>query len=135
MRALSRRSLFALPLAVPAIIAAKPPPVAPAIKPFLAGRVLNITPPLIDPANLIFAVNDGPVAEISAVRDGGVPLFFDGDYPAGIWLRPPPGSYATCLADGRIMLGAPTVFALGVDAATDVEPPRSLIGFYSTREA
>lgn len=44
------------------------------IRPLVFGEVFNITPVLIDSANLIYMVHNGPVERIIEVRDNGVPL-------------------------------------------------------------
>src|SRR5262245_39679992 len=114
MRALSRRSLFALIAAAPIAASVKAPLAR--SKPFVVGSVLNVEPVLVDPFRLVYQLHDGALQAISAVRDGGVPLTFFGDYPDSRWLWDgavpiPPGHYATCLAEGCVMLGVDPVFS------------------------
>lgn len=71
--------------------------------PLTFGWVLNITPPLIIPNELLFQVNRGPVQAISAVYDQGNALGFYQDFATVSLLRAatiPGGKYATCLAEG-----------------------------------
>lgn len=44
------------------------------IRPLVFGEVFNITPVLVDSANLLYMVHNGPVERIIEVRDNGVPL-------------------------------------------------------------
>jgi hypothetical protein len=46
-------------------------------KPVCLGSVFNIAPPCVNTSKLIYQVNDGAVASISAIRDRGVPLLPD----------------------------------------------------------
>lgn len=122
--ALTRRSLLTLAAAAPIAAAVKAPALASAPRPFVVGHVCNVEPVLVDPANLVYQLHAGVLEAIGAVRDGGVPLRFFGDYPDPEWLRDgaqgiPPGSYATCLAEGRIMLGAVPAFRLTADASAE----------------
>lgn len=43
-------------------------------KPLLYGKVRNIAPPLVNPAKLIYQLNDGAVDSVDAVYDRGIPL-------------------------------------------------------------
>lgn len=73
----------------------------------------NITPALVIPAEGLFQVNDGAVAAIAAVRDGGIALTFVADYPSVPALRAaitngttvPPGSWGSCIAQGYFGIG------------------------------
>lgn len=141
MRPLSRRSFFAMVASLPAVVAAKPSVsddrwehFVGEIRPVVIGHVYNVEPTLVDPALLTYQVHAGRVAEISAVRDGGVELTYLRDYAERRWLYDdfapiPGGCYATCLAEGLVALGAPPVFLITVDAATD---PEAAAGLYVT---
>ena len=68
-------------------------------KPLTWGAVYNITPVLVDAANLIYQVHDGAIDAVSAVRDRGVALTPVGGAPA-------PGQYQVNAAQGTFTLGA-----------------------------
>lgn len=82
------------------------------------GPVSNVTPVLIDPAGLIYQVNDGPIGRIAALYEGGhsggwpnagdVADFYDGS-------STPAGQYRTCLARGCIQLGSQPTYAITLD--------------------
>jgi hypothetical protein len=81
-------------------------------RPFGDGVVFNATPALVQPSELLYQFNDGPVASVQQVKDGGVPLAFFADYAtsallraAGAALSIPAGYYATCIAEGYFELG------------------------------
>lgn len=80
-------------------------------KPLAYGRLFNVPAVLLDGANLVFQVHDGPIAAVLEVRDKGVPLAQDStfldylDYDALIGATIADGSYATCLALGLFRLG------------------------------
>ncbi len=61
-----------------------------AYKPLVFGRVLNITPTLIDPFNLLYHVHDGRIAAINAVYDNGATI--------------PPANYVVDLPNGTFRL-------------------------------
>lgn len=87
-------------------------------RPCAVGWVFNVPAALVDPGRVIFAVNDGPVNEISAVRDGGVELLFGRNYPTIDALSAasiPLGGFATCFADGLFRLGSAPVRDLTAD--------------------
>lgn len=65
MAAIGRRALFALPLAVPAILAAKPRPA------FADWELVARFKPFIASGPFTFCIHAGTVDEISAVRGGG----------------------------------------------------------------
>lgn len=78
-------------------------------KPLAFGRVFNASPVLLDQANWIYQLHDGPIDAVTAVRDKGVALVADGDHATyGDLLAAsiPGGSYGTCLAGGYLRLGA-----------------------------
>jgi len=86
--------------------------------PFWDGPVSNFTPVLIDPAALIYQVNDGPIGRIAGFYEGGhaggwpnagdVADFYDGS-------STPSGQYRTCLARGCIQLGSQPTYAITLD--------------------
>jgi hypothetical protein len=86
--------------------------------PFWDGPVSNVTPVLIDPAALIYQVNDGPIGRIAGFYEGGhsggwpnagdVADFYDGS-------STPAGQYRTCLARGCIQLGSQPTYAITLD--------------------
>lgn len=92
-------------------------------KPLALGIVRNVTPVLIDTANAVFQVNDGPVLAIDAVRDQGLALTPGADYPdhaALVAAAVAPGTFATCLAGGYFRLGTfPTAGLLTADLRGD----------------
>lgn len=132
MRPLSRRSFLALSVALPVAAAAGPaPPLASKVKPFLIGRCINIEPVLIDPAALVFKVNEGAVAEITAVRGHGIGFGATRDYPTLAELGSAPldvDEYATCLTEGAFRMGSRAEFPIQCDAATD---PTDTCGLYA----
>jgi hypothetical protein len=78
-------------------------------RPFALGYVENITAPLVDATLLTYQLNDGPIVSVSDVRDKGASLTFAADYAsyaALVAATIATGSYATCLAEGFIRLGA-----------------------------
>lgn len=50
------------------------------VKPLVFGEVLNISPPAVNTSLLIYQVNDGPVADVTAVYDKGEALLRGPDY-------------------------------------------------------
>lgn len=78
-------------------------------KPMAFGRVFNASPVLLDQVNWTYQLHDGPIDAVVAVRDKGVPLAFDADYPsfAALQAASISGSqYGTCRAGGYLRLGA-----------------------------
>ena len=101
-------------------------------KPLAFGEVFNISPPQVDPANLVFQIHDGVIQGVDAVRDQGVALAFCGtdyaDYAALVAATTgapasgadiETGEYATALAAGLIRLAASPAGRLTVDARGD----------------
>lgn len=75
-------------------------------KPVLFGRVLNMAPPCVNTAMLVYQVNDGPVESITAY-DRRSPLVLAGDVPDVAALMAATGAageYTTCLAEGLFRL-------------------------------
>jgi len=78
-------------------------------KPRAFGYLLNVSPPLVVPASLIYQINDGPVYAITAVYDRGAALTIGTDYPtyaALLAAATAAGHYDTCLALGYFKLGS-----------------------------
>jgi len=78
-------------------------------RPLVFGRGDNAPAIMVDPANLVLDIHDGPIEAILAVRDNGVALSSSGSNP------PPSGSYFADLSVGRIVLGDSPVGAVTVD--------------------
>ena len=78
-------------------------------KPRAFGYVLNVSPPLVLPAKLLYQINDGSVQELSAVYDRGVPLTRGTNYATSTLLLAasvPLNTYAMCLSEGFFRLGS-----------------------------
>jgi hypothetical protein len=75
-----------------------------------SGSGGNVSPPLIDPTNLVYQVNDGAVSTIPNVYDSGFaltgPTADFASYAALIAATIPDGSYATAKAVGMFRLGS-----------------------------
>lgn len=94
-------------------------------RPFGDGVVFNATPTLVVANELLWQFNAGPVASVQAVKDGGVELTFFADYPTVAALRAdgassspdviPPGSYATCIAEGYFLTGGSSFKQITID--------------------
>jgi hypothetical protein len=79
------------------------------------GGMKNVTPVLIDAANLIYQVNDGPVSGITVVSDGGYAgIVASGDVPSLYSGSTTAGHYRTCLALGLLQVGSIPTFNLTV---------------------
>lgn len=90
-------------------------------KPKLLGYNNNVSPPQIDQANLVYQLHDGALDAVLAVRDRGTAVTFSADYASYAALVAASiagGSYATCLAEGLIRLGATPDGTVTADAAT-----------------
>lgn len=78
-------------------------------KPYVMGRVFNISPILIEPLTYIFqAHGGGALAAVQAVRFGGSPLTFTANFATYAALAAAVvniGEYATCRAEGLIKAG------------------------------
>lgn len=87
-------------------------------KPYGDGVVFNASPVLVIGAESVWQCNDGPVAQITAVKDGGVKLTFAFDVATLTNLRGAsvsPGEYATCNAEGYFRLGGASFKQITVD--------------------
>jgi hypothetical protein len=76
------------------------------------GHVFNISPPLVDSANLIYQVNDGPISDVPAVYDRGVALAKVAGVPAA-------GQYQVNTAAGTFTLGGTPAGTVTCDALLD----------------
>jgi len=78
------------------------------LKPIALGEIFGANPILINTADRVYAVHDGPIQSIDWVREGGLDYTFTADYPdyetlAAATLAS--GEYATCLAEGIFRIG------------------------------
>lgn len=79
------------------------------VKPRVYGRVINISPPCVNTAKLIYQVSNRAVSAITDVYNGGEPWTSAGDYATAALLTaasltPASATYATCLAGGLFRL-------------------------------
>lgn len=81
-------------------------------KPLAFGRVFRVPPVLVDPALLLYQVHDGPIADVDAVYDRGVPL----TRVAG---APDAGQFAVDAASGTFTLGASPAGSVTADVRGD----------------
>lgn len=102
-------------------------------KPRAFGYLLNVSPPLVDSAQLIYQLNNGRIKSVSAVYDKGVALTADSTsgspdagtakdaatYAALEALSVAAGKYVTCLAEGYIKLGSTPAGTVTCDFAGD----------------
>lgn len=91
-------------------------------KPRAFGHVLNVSPPLVVPASLIYQVNDGPVSDVVAVYDRGSALGNGSDHASYALLAAATvaaGFYDTCFAEGYFRLGSSPVGTVTADVDGD----------------
>jgi hypothetical protein len=100
-------------------------------KPRAFGRCLNLSPPMLIPAELVYQVNDGPVDAVTAVYDRAVALSPAGDFASAAALRAATtgaagsgkdieaGEFATCLSAGLLRLGGSPVGTVTCDLRGD----------------
>lgn len=89
-------------------------------KPKAFGRVLNLSPILVDEDNLIYQWHDGQAKQVVQAMDGGAALSFDSDVPnIATTTAPAAGWYKTSAAAGYIRLGAPPEKLLTLDVLGD----------------
>jgi hypothetical protein len=72
------------------------------------GAVLNMAPVLVNASKLTYQVNDGAVADVSAVYDRAASVTKGANYATSALLQaatPGAGTYATCFAEGLFRLG------------------------------
>tara|TARA_R110002096_G_scaffold172484_2_gene346171 strand:- start:4823 stop:6544 length:1722 start_codon:yes stop_codon:yes gene_type:complete len=103
-------------------------------RPYVAGRVRNITPYLVSSSDLLYQVHDGEVSAIDGVRDKGVALTSAGDWSTvtallaattgigGSGADIEAGEYGTCLAEGYFRLGGQPVGLTTADVKGDADP-------------
>jgi hypothetical protein len=94
------------------------------IKPFVYGKVFNISPPLVNRLKLFYIVNfdaagnPAPVHSIPAVRDGENEFTYHGDLPTIAALAShtiPSGQYCTCLAEGAFRIHTAPTYTVTCD--------------------
>ena len=94
------------------------------------GKVLNISPVLIDPTNLIYQWTDYS-GTVTAVYERGYAGFtFAGDfatYAALVSATVPAGQYGTCIAHGYLRMGTQPVGPLTIDATGEFSSPTGSI--------
>ena len=88
-------------------------------RPMAFGRVRNVEPVIIDEAQLVYQVHDGPINAVDAVRDRGVPLVLQGDVPDVFAATVTAGQYVTDLARGVFRLGAAPAGLVTADVEGD----------------
>lgn len=78
------------------------------LKPRLVGYRYNFTPPKISAANDIYQINNGPIQEVVAVRDGGAELTDSGidvtSYAGLVTASIAEGEFATALSLGLVRI-------------------------------
>lgn len=89
-------------------------------KPLVFGRALNIAPPCVNTARLIYQVNDGAVSDIPAVYDRGIALTAGGTYASEAELlndalAPAAGAFKVLLSGGYVRLGSRPVGTVTAD--------------------
>lgn len=88
-------------------------------KPLLYGQVINITPVLVNNVLLVYQVNDGAIASIDGVYEGGHAVTFHADFATNALLQAatiPSGQYGTCIAEGYFRLGSNPTYEITCDA-------------------
>ncbi|PZQ46166.1 MAG: hypothetical protein DI551_05665 [Micavibrio aeruginosavorus] len=89
------------------------------VKPLCFGRVFNAELRLVDSANLVYQIHDGPVLSVDIVRDSGIPLTYAGDVPDIASATPAGGTYVTQLSGGYVKLGTTPDGRVTADAHGD----------------
>jgi hypothetical protein len=89
-------------------------------KPKMYGQCRNITPVPVNNIKWVYQINDGPIAEITGVHDGGNinQITLGADYATSAQLLAatvPPNVYDTCYAEGLFRLGSPPVKQITCD--------------------
>lgn len=88
-------------------------------KPYLLGKVYNVSPPLVNTSRLIYQLNNGAINSVEAVYDGGVALTAGATYATLADLQataPAAGQYRVYLAGGYFRLGSSPVYEITADA-------------------
>src|SRR5262245_29202105 len=99
------------------------------------GVVFNASPTLVIGNLLIWQFSEGGALSVQSVKDGGVALSFFADLAtkeALLPLMPPAGSYATCLAEGYIMLGGVNFKQVTIDFTTSTQTTGAIIASIAT---
>lgn len=89
------------------------------VKPKVFGKVLQVSPLVVNTSKLTYQVHDGLLSDIPAVYDRGVTLTKGANHATSALLNAATiaaGSYATCLAEGLLRLGASPAGTVTVDA-------------------
>ncbi len=81
-------------------------------KPLCFGRVFHVEPVLVDPSALTYQVHDGPIEDVDAVHDTGVPLTKAFGVPSA-------GQYAVDAALGTFTLGSTSAGQITADVRGD----------------
>lgn len=100
-------------------------------KPRCWGSCLNVSPPLVDSARLIYQVNDGAISDVPAVYDRGIALTQGSDYSSESDLNttaPSAGQYRVYKAGGYFRLGSTPSGTVTADVLGDA----SGTGYVST---
>lgn len=102
-------------------------------RPLCFGRVFRVPAVLVDPSALLYQVHDGPVAEMDAVHDRGLPLTKVAGAPAAGQFRsdPPTG----CFTLGASPAGTVTADVRGDAAGGYVETAAALVRRIATTRA
>jgi hypothetical protein len=93
-------------------------------RPLTFGKVLNITPVLIEASTLTYQFHSRTAQAVDAVYDRGAALTADADYASYALLAAAvisTGHYATCLAKGLIRLGSTPSGLVTADARGDAQ--------------
>ena len=103
------------------------------LKPRVLGDVLNIAPPAVNTARLVYQLSDSPVAVVHAVYDRGVALSLGAPYASlaeCLAVSPPPSTAR--LYSGTegafIRLGSSPAGTVTVDASETLDPTDATIG-------
>lgn len=95
-----------------------------AIKPYAVGPVFNVEPLRINASLEIHQLSCSSIQAVDAVRDGGIALAFDSDYPSYAALAAatvPAAHYATCRAEGMLRLGSSAAYLITADFRGDAD--------------
>lgn len=94
-------------------------------KPKCFGNVHNLSPVMIDPANLVFQFHDRDAQAVDEVYDQGARITPEGDdyasYTALVGATIASGKFATCLAEGMFRLGSSPSGLITCDVRGDAD--------------
>lgn len=93
-------------------------------KPVALGDCLNVAPPLVDSAKLIYQVNDGAIQDVPDAFDRGVALTKGADYADAADMganAPAAGFYRVLKTEGYIRLGATPAGTVTCDVEGDAQ--------------